>query len=56
MLPYLISKARKAGFSAYIKNNSVTIVLPISFFGKDKSVLLVQVSTIAEYRALMGDD
>lgn len=56
MLKYLVSKAMKAGYTAYIQNNSVTIMLPISFFGKDESVILIQVSNVKEYRAIMGDD
>ena len=56
MLNYLVIKALSAGFLAYIENNHVTIVLPMSFFGKDKSEVRVQVSNVKEYKAIMGDD
>lgn len=56
MLAYLLAKATIAGYRAYIQNNSVTIVLPMSVFGHDKSEVRVQVSNVKEYRAIMGDD
>ncbi len=55
MLAYLLSKATKAGYKAYLKGGAVVICLPMSFFGHDHSVAKIEVRNAQEYRALMGD-
>lgn len=56
MLKYLLCKARSKGYDAWIEGNHVSIKMMIAFFGHDKSYSVIQVSTVKEYRALMGDD